>query len=60
MIKVKAVKAFFGPDGNYRKDETFEVPAARATALEAGGFVERADKSDRAPAKPVKDAKSAE
>lgn len=60
MIKVKAVKAFFGPDGNYRKDEVFEVPAARATALEADGFVERTDKAERAPAKATRDAKSAE
>jgi|GEM_PF-4752744 len=49
MIKVKAVKAFSGPDGRRDKGQVFEVPAERANWLTSNGFAERADKEAPTP-----------
>ena len=46
MIKVKAVKAFSGPDGRRDKGQVFEVPADRANWLTSNGFAERADSKE--------------
>lgn len=58
MIKLKAVKGFAGPDGNFRKGEVFEVPAERANWLTNAGFAERTEKvaPKATPAKPAKPA----